>query len=77
MIAALHGSQECVCTFADHGAAQYHVQRVRHRGILTRRPTRGCTRHEPLRCCIAGLYFSASRFVRVNRRPLDGTNGLP
>ena len=33
-----------------------------------RRLTSGCTRHEPLRCCIAGLYFSASRFVRVNRR---------
>jgi hypothetical protein len=30
--------------------------------------TSGCTRHEPLASCIAGLYFSASRFVRVNRK---------
>jgi hypothetical protein len=37
------------------------------------RPTSGCTRHEPLRCCIVELYFSVSRFVRVNRRAVRPT----
>src|SRR5205814_10252897 len=40
----------------------------RNRGL-----TSGCTRHEPLRCCIVGLYFFASRFARVNAKRLGGT----
>jgi hypothetical protein len=36
-------------------------------GCRPHRP-RALRRYEPLGCCIVGLYFSASRFERVNRR---------
>jgi hypothetical protein len=45
--------------------------------LRTHRPTRGCTRHEPLHCCLTERCFFAPQFVWVNRRPLDNTVEYP